>query len=72
MADYISAADALTDRIAALGPQILALESPWELFKVPGFSCGDLEPTLYQASFALAKAQERLRRHGVAPRKDGQ
>ncbi len=57
---YATTAELLTDRIAALGPVILTIDSPWALFKIDGFNCKDLEPTLYQASFALAKAKARL------------
>lgn len=57
---YASTADDLVARIVALipsQPQILTLDSAWDLFKVPGFECADLQPSLYQASFALAKAK---------------
>ena len=59
---YAWAADQLTARIVALGPLILTLTSPWQLFKIPGFQCcTDLEPTFAQATWALAKAQAILR-----------
>lgn len=57
---YASTAEALAERIFALipdNPQILTLESPFDLFKVPGFRCDDLQPSLAQASGALAKAR---------------
>lgn len=38
-------------------PQILTMTSAWDLFKVPGFRCADLQPTLAQADGALAKAK---------------
>lgn len=56
--NYIEVANTLTNRIAALGPRVLAtIDSPSDLFKVPGFRCDDLNPSLAQASFALAKAR---------------
>lgn len=58
--DYTSTADALVNRIVALGPQILDLRDPWQLFKVPGFTCDDLGPSLAQASWALGKAKSML------------
>lgn len=58
---YELTADELTRRIVALGPQVLDLESPWKLFKVEGFHCDDIGPTLAQAQWALAKAQSILR-----------
>lgn len=57
---YASTADRLVDRIVALipsHPEILALESPWGLFKVDGFKCDDIGPSLAQAAWALSKAK---------------
>ncbi len=57
---YESTADQLVDRITALipaNPNILEMESAWDLFKVSGFQCGDISPSLAQASWALAKAK---------------
>lgn len=54
--NYASTADALTKRIVAMGDVILTIESPWDLFKA-GLECEDLQPSLYQASFALGKAK---------------
>ena len=59
---YARTADALTDRIVALGPQILALDDAWKLLRAPGFQCDDLAPSLAQADFALAKAKSILAR----------
>jgi hypothetical protein len=58
---YESIADALTERIVALGPRILDIEDAWGLFKVEGFKCDDLAPSLYQAQFALGKAKAIVR-----------
>jgi hypothetical protein len=58
---YAETCDELTRRIVALGPQVLTLTDAWQLFKVPGFECGDLQPSMAQADGALAKAQAILR-----------
>jgi len=57
---YMTATDELTNRILKLipdHPEIMALESPFDLFKVAGFDCKDLDPSLMQASFALSNAR---------------
>ena len=59
--NYKATADTLTDRIVALGPQVLDLADAFQLFKVPGFECRDLAPSLAQADFALSAAQAILR-----------
>ena len=64
---YYRVLDELIERIEALvpeHPEILDLSDPFELFKVPGFACGDLDPSLAQASAALAEAKERHRLRG--------
>lgn len=61
---YSDTIDALVNRIVALGPRILTLESAWDLFKVPGFTCDDLGPSLAQAEGALAKAQSLVKGNG--------
>jgi hypothetical protein len=61
---YYRVLDELAERIEALVPQhpeILDLSDPFELFRVPGFACGDLDPTLAQASAALGEVKERHR-----------
>jgi len=58
---YAETADSLTLRIVALipsHPEILELTSPWGLFKVEGFECADLQPTMFQADVALSKAKQ--------------
>ena len=58
---YQEVAEVLVNRIVALGAEvILPLESPFDLFRVPGFFCDDLKPTLAQATFSLARAKEVL------------
>lgn len=57
---YDDAAHKLRDRILALipaHPEIMVMTSAWDLFKVDGFHCKDLEPTLAMASCALASAK---------------
>jgi hypothetical protein len=57
---YTSTLEKLVERIAALvpfQPQILTLQSCWDLFKVPGFQCADLAPSMAQAAAALAEVQ---------------
>lgn len=62
---YEKTADRLVQRIEALlptHPEILLMDSPWILFTVDGFECNDLQPTLFQAAWALKKVQTT---HGV-------
>jgi hypothetical protein len=59
-ASYEKTADALVDRIIALGPQVLAVTDAWALFKIKGFTCEDLQPSLAQADWALMKAKQKL------------
>lgn len=57
---YESTANELSKRIEALiptRPELATLTDPWALFGVPGFECGDLQPTLAQAAWALGDAQ---------------
>lgn len=63
--DYASRAEKLVERIVALGPRALTLTSSWDLFKVKDFYCNDLEVTLAQATWALARAQAILREREV-------
>jgi hypothetical protein len=59
---YSDTAEELVKRILVLiptCPEIMTIESPWDLFKVPGFDCNDLGPTLFQVSWALAQARRR-------------
>jgi len=61
---YADTADELTKRILALipeHPEILTIDGPFALFKVPGFKCDDLQPSLFQAGWALAKARQLYR-----------
>ena len=60
-ANYESTADELVRRITKLipdHPELIVMIDPWALFKVPGFKCDDLGPSLFQASWALRKAQQ--------------
>lgn len=57
---YENTANQLRDRILRLipkHPEIMDLESPWDLYKIEGFKTADLQPTLFQASWALQHAK---------------
>lgn len=57
---YAKTVDELTNRIVALiaeNPHILTMESAWDLFKVDGFDCKDIGPSLAQAQWALNNAK---------------
>lgn len=61
VAFYENDANRLVQRIrevAATQPQILELTDPWDMFKVPGFKCDDIGPSLFQAGWALRRAKE--------------
>lgn len=63
--DYESTAHELRDRIYALiptQPQIMELTDCWGLFKVPGFNCNDLGPSMFQAQWALGAARGKWRK----------
>lgn len=58
---YSATADTLVERIKALipeHPEILEMNDPWALFRVDGFSTKGLDPTLFQAMWALEKAKQ--------------
>ena len=58
---YETTARSLVERIVRLipaNPQIMQMKSAWDLFGVSGFDCADLQPSLFQASWALAKAKD--------------
>lgn len=55
-----SPARELTNRILDLipaHPEILNIDDAWGLFKVPGFRCDDLGPSLSEADAALSQAK---------------
>lgn len=57
---YDGVVGALADQIRALvplQPEILQLEGPCGLFRVPGFNCEALNPSLEQAPLALRFVQ---------------
>ena len=63
-ANYINCANELRDRIFALipeNPSILKLDNPWLLFEIPFLVIDDLEPTLFQARWALQAAKQKYR-----------
>jgi hypothetical protein len=58
--EYAATADELVDRIAALipaHPEIIEMDDPCKLFRIPGFRCDDIAPSLAQATWALRAAQ---------------
>ena len=59
---YVRTADDLVTRILELGKpdEIAALKCPFGLFKL-GLDTSDLKPSLYQAQWALGRAQTILR-----------
>lgn len=66
---YDSTGHALRDRILALIPQhpeIMTCDDPGALFKIaPEFKCDDLQPSLFQAQWALAAAREAFRNNST-------
>ena len=55
-AGYEAAGNELRDRILALiptHPEILEMDDCFKLFKVDGFKCDDLQPSLAQAGWAM-------------------
>lgn len=62
---YSGTADKKVERIMEFipdHPEILKMDSAWALLKVDGFQCDDIEPSLFQAEWALVKAKELHRR----------
>jgi hypothetical protein len=58
--DYEDTANELVRRIVALipaHPEILSMDSPWDLFDINEFEYEDLEPSCFQAGWALANAK---------------
>jgi hypothetical protein len=64
---YQGTFDRLVERMVALGPQILAIDDAWDLFKIPQFTCSDLGPSLAQADAALSQAKHILREAETRP-----
>lgn len=61
---YQSTADELVKRIVALiptHPEILKMSDPFALLSIDGFECDDLQPSLFQAQWALAKAKAKAK-----------
>ena len=64
MGNYESVAHELRDRILKLIPsnqKILLIDDCWDLFKIDGFSCKGLNPTVAQAAWALKAAKEQYK-----------
>lgn len=58
--NYTSINDELTKRILSLipeHPEILDMDNAFLLFKIPTFSCSDLNPSLAQAIWSLSNAK---------------
>lgn len=67
---YSGIANTLKDRILLLipdHPAILVLESAWDLFKIEGFECSDLGPSMAQAQWALGRARQEWRKSTPDP-----
>jgi hypothetical protein len=61
VSSYEATADALVKRILEAfraHPESASITDAWDLFKVPGFKCSDLEPSLAQAGWALSRAKK--------------
>jgi hypothetical protein len=59
--NYQKTADTLVERIKALvpaHPEVLTMNSAWDLFKISDFKCDDIGPSYAQAAWALRKAQK--------------
>lgn len=59
--NYETTADELTKRILKLIPgnlKILDMDNAWDLFRVDGFKCDDIAPSLGQAMWSLEKAKK--------------
>jgi hypothetical protein len=59
--EYASSAETLAQRIRALipaNPKILAMTSAWKLTEIEEFKYDDLQPSTFQAQWALKRAQE--------------
>ena len=72
---YTTITETLKDRILALipeHPEILEFDSAWRLFGVDGFDCSDLEPSAFQAGWALNKARQEYKEKGESNGDDNQ
>jgi hypothetical protein len=57
---YSQTANVLVQRILETfekHPEAAEITDAWKLLKVKGFDCSDLEPSLFQADWALAHAR---------------
>ena len=68
--DYESTANALVERIEKLipnHPEILTMKNVFDLFRIPGFKCDDISPSLFQAQWAVGKARQNYREKNTPP-----
>ncbi len=66
---YEATGHQLRDRIMALipaHPEILDMTSCWDLFRVEGFQCSDLGPSMAQAGWALTEAKRQYREQSAS------
>lgn len=62
---YYATADKLVQRILSLPhDKAEACNDAWNLFKIEGFKCDDLQPSLSQADWALSKAKHIIKERG--------
>ena len=58
---YEQSTQELKRRILVLiptNPHIMEMADPFQLFRIPGFNCDDLSPSLAMSSMALSLAKE--------------
>jgi hypothetical protein len=59
--NYEDTANQLMERILSLipeHPEIMKMDSPWDLFKIEGLNYDDLAPSMAQADWAMQRAQQ--------------
>jgi len=68
MPSYNDTVNILKDRIKVLindNPEILQIDDPWKLFDFEALVVSDLDPSLFQAQWALSRAKQEWRQtHG--------
>jgi hypothetical protein len=67
--EYSATADELVKRIFALiptHPEILTMEDAWPLLRISEFKYADLQPSAFQATWALGKACQLWQEQGAS------